>query len=174
MSANHSIVLGICGTSGSGKTTLLEAVLPKLREAGLAVSVIKHSHHDLQLDAPGKDSFRHRQAGACEVMVVSPHRFGLFAETAAELTLDQQLSRLSPCDLVLLEGHKAQPVPKLEIYRPALGKPPLFESDPGVIAVASDSALDAPCPVLDLNHPEAVARFIVGWLAQRKAAAPRA
>ncbi|WP_440026513.1 molybdopterin-guanine dinucleotide biosynthesis protein B [Chromobacterium amazonense] len=170
MSANYFIVLGICGTSGSGKTTLLEAVLPKLREAGLTVSVIKHSHHDLQLDTPGKDSFRHRQAGAAEVMVVSPHRFGLFADTAAELTLDQQLSRLSPCDLVLLEGHKAQPVPKLEIHRPALGKPPLFESDPSIIAVASDGALDAPCLVLDLNDPSAVARFIMDWLVQRKAA----
>ena len=158
-------VLGICGYSGSGKTTLLEALLPLLTQRGLSVSVIKHSHHDVQLDSPGKDSFRHRQAGACEVMIVSPHRVGVFAETARELTLDEQLARLSPCDLVLLEGQKSLPVPKLEVYRPALGKPARYLDDRDVIAVASDAPLAAAIPVLDLNDADGVAHFIAAWLA---------
>ncbi|MCD4506542.1 molybdopterin-guanine dinucleotide biosynthesis protein B [Chromobacterium piscinae] len=158
-------VLGICGYSGSGKTTLLEALLPLLTQRGLRVSVIKHSHHDVQLDSPGKDSFRHRQAGACEVMIVSPHRVGVFAETARELTLDEQLTRLSPCDLVLLEGQKSLPVPKLEVFRPALGKPARYPDDPDVIAVACDAPLTAAIPVLDLNDADGVAHFIAAWLA---------
>ncbi|ERE06783.1 molybdopterin-guanine dinucleotide biosynthesis protein B [Pseudogulbenkiania ferrooxidans] len=158
-------VLGICGYSGSGKTTLLEALLPLLTQRGLSVSVIKHSHHDVQLDSPGKDSFRHRQAGACEVMIVSPHRVGVFAETARELTLDEQLARLSPCDLVLLEGQKSLPVPKLEVYRPALGKPARYLDDRDVIAVACDAPLAAAIPVLDLNDADGVAHFIAAWLA---------
>lgn len=161
-------VLGICGYSGSGKTTLLEALLPLLTQRGLRVSVIKHSHHDVQLDSPGKDSFRHRQAGACEVMIVSPHRVGVFAETARELTLDEQLARLSPCDLVLLEGQKSLPVPKLEVYRPALGKPVRYLDDRDVIAVASDAPLAAAIPVLDLNDADGVAHFIAAWLADRR------
>ncbi|AVG17489.1 molybdopterin-guanine dinucleotide biosynthesis protein B [Chromobacterium sp. TRC.1.1.SA] len=161
-------VLGICGYSGSGKTTLLEALLPLLTQRGLRVSVIKHSHHDVQLDSPGKDSFRHRQAGACEVMIVSPHRVGVFAETARELTLDEQLARLSPCDLVLLEGQKSLPVPKLEVYRPALGKPARYLDDRDVIAVASDAPLAAAIPVLDLNDADGVAHFIAAWLADRR------
>ncbi|AXE33335.1 molybdopterin-guanine dinucleotide biosynthesis protein B [Chromobacterium phragmitis] len=163
-------VLGICGYSGSGKTTLLEAMLPRLKRAGLRVAVIKHSHHDVQLDAPGKDSFRHRQAGASEVMIVSPRRVGVFAETERELTLDEQLARLSPCDLVLLEGQKTLPVPKLEVYRPALGKPARYETDPNIIAVASDAPLAADIPVLDLNDADAVAQFIAAWLASRRSA----
>ncbi|MEN3808934.1 molybdopterin-guanine dinucleotide biosynthesis protein B [Chromobacterium piscinae] len=161
-------VLGICGYSGSGKTTLLEALLPLLTRRGLRVSVIKHSHHDVQLDSPGKDSFRHRQAGACEVMIVSPHRVGVFAETARELTLDEQLTRLSPCDLVLLEGQKSLPVPKLEVYRPALGKSARYLDDRDVIAVASDAPLAAAIPVLDLNDADGVAHFIAAWLADRR------
>ncbi|MEN6079904.1 molybdopterin-guanine dinucleotide biosynthesis protein B [Chromobacterium piscinae] len=161
-------VLGICGYSGSGKTTLLEALLPLLTRRGLRVSVIKHSHHDVLLDSPGKDSFRHRQAGACEVMIVSPHRVGVFAETARELTLDEQLARLSPCDLVLLEGQKSLAVPKLEVYRPALGKPARYLDDRDVIAVASDAPLAAAIPVLDLNDADGVAHFIAAWLAGRR------
>ncbi|MEO4030414.1 molybdopterin-guanine dinucleotide biosynthesis protein B [Chromobacterium vaccinii] len=161
-------VLGICGYSGSGKTTLLEALLPLLTRRGLRVSVIKHSHHDVQLDSPGKDSFRHRQAGASEVMIVSPHRVGVFAETASELTLDEQLARLSPCDLVLLEGQKSLPVPKLEVFRPVLGKPARYLDDRDVIAVASDAPLAADIPVLDLNDADGVAHFIAAWLADRR------
>ncbi|OHX10681.1 molybdopterin-guanine dinucleotide biosynthesis protein B [Chromobacterium sphagni] len=157
-------VLGVAGYSGSGKTTLLEAVLPLLMEDGLRVAVIKHSHHDIALDLPGKDSFRHRQAGACEVMVVSPNRFGLFAETPCALTLDEQLARLGPCDLVLLEGGKSQALPKLEVFRPALGRTPLFSQDPCIIAVATDAPLPADIPVLDLNDPAAVAGFVANWL----------
>ncbi|MGY8625108.1 molybdopterin-guanine dinucleotide biosynthesis protein B [Chromobacterium violaceum] len=161
-------VLGICGYSGSGKTTLLEALLPLLGRRGLRVSVIKHSHHDVELDTPGKDSFRHRRAGACEVMIVSPRRVGVFAETERELTLDEQLARLSPCDLVLLEGQKSLPVPKLEVFRPALGKPARYPDDPNVIAVACDAPLQAGIPVLDLNDADAVAHFIAGWLADTR------
>ncbi|QEL55316.1 molybdopterin-guanine dinucleotide biosynthesis protein B [Chromobacterium paludis] len=167
-------VLGICGYSGSGKTTLLESILPGLRAAGLKVAVIKHSHHDVQLDEPGKDSFRHRQAGACEVMIVSPCRVGVFAETANELTLDEQLARLSPCDLVLLEGQKRLPVPKLEVYRPALGKPPLYPEDGNIIAVVSDQTVAADLPVLNLNDADAVARYILAWLAKRQSERPSA
>jgi molybdopterin-guanine dinucleotide biosynthesis protein B len=127
--------------------------------------VIKHCHHALELDRPGKDSHRLRNAGASEMMVVSPSGWGVFADVAAteELTLEQQLSHLSPVDLVLLEGQKTLPVPKLEVYRAALGKPPRFTEDPLVIALASDSAPATQLPCLDLNDVEAIADFVVAW-----------
>lgn len=157
-------VLGIAGWSGSGKTTLIEALLPRLAARGLRVSVIKHSHHDIEPDVPGKDTWRHRQAGAAEVMLLSPHRVTVFAELAQELTLEQQLARLQPVDLVLLEGQKWQPVPKLEVHRPQLGKPLLCAEDSRVLAVASDAALDIALPQLALNDYDAIADFIVRWL----------
>ena len=160
------------GWSGSGKTTLLEQLLPVLRARGVSVSVIKHSHHDIVLDVPGKDSDRHRRAGAQEVMVVSPQRWGLFAETTEMPTLEQQLQRLAPVDLVLVEGWKRGAYPKLEIWRPVdQDQPPRFPDDPTIIAVASDPPLDPArygrrdLPALPLNDAEAVADFIAGWLA---------
>lgn len=161
-------VLGIAGWSGSGKTTLIEALLPRLAARGLRVSVIKHSHHDIEPDVPGKDTWRHRQAGAAEVMLLSPHRVTVFAELAQELTLEQQLARLQPVDLVLLEGQKWQPVPKLEVYRPQLGKPLLCAEDSRVLAVASDAVLDIALPQLALNDYDAIADFIVHWQEEGK------
>lgn len=157
-------VLGIAGWSGSGKTTLISALLPTLAARGLRVSVIKHSHHDIELDVPGKDSHRHRSNGAHEVMVVSPYRFGLFAETAEGLTLDEQLSRLAPVDLVLLEGQKTLPVPRVEVHRAACGKPWLFAQDPFIIALATDVAADSALPQYALDDVAGIADFIVNWL----------
>ena len=159
-------VFGIAGRSGSGKTTLIEAMLPLLRARGLAVSVIKHSHHDFEMEPPGKDSARFRQAGAHEVMVASPYRYAIVHELRGgpEPTLAQQLERLAPADLVLVEGFKQAAIPRIEVYRPALGKPALHAEDAGFLAVVTDSALemtpDATLPCLPLNEPDAVAAFI--------------
>lgn len=152
-------VAGIVGYSGSGKTTLIEKLLPELRGRGLVVSVIKHAHHGFDLDRPGKDSWRHREAGAQEVLMLSADRWVLMHELrgAPEPDLDAQFRILSPCDLVLIEGFKAAPVPKIEVYRPEYGKPPLYPDNPHVVAVASDAAIDCPLRVLPLNDAGAVA-----------------
>ncbi len=133
-------VFGFAGWSGSGKTTLIEAVIPRLRARGLAVSLIKHAHHAFDVDQPGKDSYRHRAAGAVEVLVTSTERYALMHELrgAPELTLEAALARLSPCDLVLVEGFKRSACPKLEVIGPAVDRPPLFRDDPDVIALAHD------------------------------------
>src|SRR5476649_1357227 len=133
-------VLGVVGGSGSGKTTLLEFLVAQLADRGLRVNVIKHSHHDLELEPPRKDSARLRMAGAAEVMVASPFRFAIVHEMrgAPEPTLDQQLARLAPAELTLLEGFKSYPIDKLEVYRPTLGKAALYPNDPHIVAVASD------------------------------------
>jgi len=155
-------VFGIAGRSGSGKTTLIEAMLPLLGAAGLAVSVIKHSHHDFQMEPPGKDSARFRLAGAREVMVASPFRYAIVHELrdAPEPSLAEQVARLAPADLVLVEGFKTADIPRIEVYRPALGKPPLHGDDPGFLAVVTDAELDTALPCLPLNDPAAVAAFI--------------
>ena len=129
--------------SGSGKTTLVEQVIALLEARGLAVSLIKHAHHEFDIDYPGKDSHRHRRAGCREVLVTSANRWAVMHElrVRSELTLDEALSQLSPCDLVLVEGFKHAPIPKIEIYRPAIGKPALYPDDPHVIAVASDTPI---------------------------------
>lgn len=134
------LVLGIAGWSGSGKTTLLEYLLPQLTARGLRVNVIKHSHHDLVLEPAHKDSARLRAAGATEVLLASPYRFALIHELrgAPEPTLAEQVARLSAADLTLVEGFKREPIPKLEIHRPALGKPALYPDDADIVAVASD------------------------------------
>lgn len=162
-------VLGVIGRSGSGKTTLLEFVVKELAARGLRVNLVKHSHHDLALEPPHKDSARLRLAGAAEVLVASPYRFAIVHELrgAPEPSLAQQLSRMGPADLTLVEGFKTDPIPKLEIFRPAVGQEPLYPHDPQVIAVASDS----PAPAglrdgvqwLDLNARERV----LEWLLQR-------
>lgn len=156
-------VFGIAGWSGSGKTTLLVALLPLLLRAGLRVSTIKHTHKSVDLDQPGKDSYRHRAAGACEVMLASSSRWTLMHELAGERepALDALLERMTPVDLVLVEGFKACPHPKLEVHRPALGRPLLCSADPSIVAVASDSALDGlRVPLLPLADPPAIAAFI--------------
>ena len=159
-------VIGVVGRSGSGKTTLLETVVAALAGRGLKVNVIKHSHHDLELEPPRKDSARMRMAGAAEVMVASPYRFAIVRELrgAPEPGLDEQLARLAPADLTLVEGFKSWPLPKLEVYRAAVGQPPLYPNDPHVLAVASDSPapadLRAGVAWLDLNAPAAVVAWI--------------
>ena len=157
-------VFGIAGWSGSGKTTLLEKLIPALIARGLKVSVIKHAHHGFDIDKPGKDSWRHREAGAAEVMLACGTRWALMHECRAEPEpqLAELLARLAPCDLVLVEGFKQEPVPKLEVHRTAHGKPPLFAERDDIVAVASDEAIAATIPVLPLNDIAALADFIIG------------
>jgi molybdopterin-guanine dinucleotide biosynthesis protein B len=157
-------IFGLAGWSGSGKTTLITALIPELLSCGITVSTVKHAHHAFDVDRPGKDSWRHRQAGACEVMVASERRWALLHELreAPEPPLDRLVAQMSPVDLILVEGFKRHPHPKIEVCRPTLGKPPLYPGDPFVVAVASDERLQGlPLPWLPLSDPPAVARFII-------------
>ncbi len=159
-------VLGITGWSGSGKTTMVVALLPRLVAAGLSVSTIKHAHHGFDLDQPGKDSWRHRQAGAAEVLICGGQRWALLhEERQGEPDLASLLARLAPVDLVLIEGFKADDFPKLEVYRPALGKPPIWPERADVIAVASD-VFDQTCdrPQLPLADLDAIACFVLDFV----------
>lgn len=158
-------VFGIAGYSGSGKTTLIEKLIPLFTARGLRVSVIKHAHHGFDLDRPGKDSYRHREAGATQVLMLSNARWVLMHELrdAPEPTLDEQLRLLAPCDLVLIEGYKAAPVPKVEVHRPGHGKPPLWPENSHVVAVATDGEIDCPLPRLDLDDAAAIAAFILEY-----------
>ncbi len=158
-------VFGIAGWSGSGKTTLIEKLIPEFTGRGLRVSVIKHAHHGFDLDRPGKDSWRHREAGATQVLMLSNDRWALMHELRgrAEPTLEEQLALLAPCDVVLVEGYKAVAVPKVEVHRPSHGKPPLWPENPHVAAVASDAALECPLPLFSLDDPAAVAGFILAY-----------
>jgi len=161
-------VLGLAGWSGSGKTALILRVLPLLTARGLKVATLKHAHHGFDVDIPGKDSYEHRKAGASEVIVSSTRRWVQMHEigSGAEATLAELLGRLSPCDLVLVEGFKAQPHPKLEVFRAAVGKPPLHPQDPRIVAIASDQPFaQARIPVVDLNDAAAVAATIVAHAA---------
>lgn len=157
-------VFGFAGFSGVGKTTLIEQLLPILIGKGVRVSVIKHAHHDFDIDRPGKDSYRHREAGAYEVLITANKRWVLMHELRdeAEPTLEEQLTRLSPCDLVIVEGFKRADIPKIEIWREANGKPMLYPQDPNIVAVACDAAIEC-CglPVLPLNAPPTIAQFIL-------------
>ncbi len=156
-------VLGIVGWSGSGKTTQLEALMPLQRGEGLTVSTIKHAHHGFDMDRPGKDTYRHREAGAREVLVASGTRWALLHEIQGEEpTLPTLLTKLEPVDLVLVEGFKAHPFPKLEVHRPALGKPPIWPDAPDILAVASDAVLDAGNrTLLPLGEPAVVMRWVL-------------
>ncbi|MCR9257559.1 MAG: molybdopterin-guanine dinucleotide biosynthesis protein B [Alphaproteobacteria bacterium] len=159
-------VLGIAGWSGSGKTTLVTALIPALLARGLTVSTLKHAHHNFDVDKPGKDSYEHRTAGATEVLVSSANRWALMHENrdGGEATLDDLIARMSPVDLILVEGWKTGTHPKIEVYRPSVGKPPLYPDSDSVVAVASDAPLpDFTGPVLDINDIETVTDFIVGW-----------
>jgi molybdopterin-guanine dinucleotide biosynthesis protein B len=156
-------VIGIAGWSGSGKTTLLTRVIPCLRARGLSVSTIKHAHHAFDIDQPGKDSHTHREAGASEVLISSANRFALMHELRGEpeWTLRDLLAKLSPVDLVLIEGFKRETHPKLEVYRAEVGKPPLHPDDPNIVGVATDGEMTARVPVVSLNDTEAVADILV-------------
>jgi molybdopterin-guanine dinucleotide biosynthesis protein B len=159
-------VLGITGWSGSGKTTLVVALLPRLILAGLSVSTIKHAHHGFDLDQPGKDSWRHRQAGASEVLICGGHRWALMhEEREGEPELSALLERLAPVDLVLIEGFKADPHPKLEVHRPALGKPPIWPGRQDIVAVATDAAsVECDRPLLPLDDLDAIAAFVLAFV----------
>ena len=163
-------VLAVVGWSGSGKTTLLEFLVGALAQRGLRVNIVKHSHHDIVLEPPQKDSARLRMAGAAEVMIASPYRYAIMRELrgAEEPSLREQLARLGPADLTLVEGYKWEALPKLEVYRPGLGKPPLHADDPLVVAVASDApAPDALAPGtawLDLNARDSVLVWLSNWM----------
>jgi len=163
---NFMKVIGFAGWSGSGKTMLVERVIGLLEARGLVVSLIKHAHHEFDIDYPGKDSYRHRHAGCREVLVTSANRWAIMHELRGrdELSLDEALAQLSPCDLVLVEGFKHAPIAKIEVYRAEIDKPQLFPNDPHVIAVASDRQVDTSLPQLDLNQPADVAGFIVKTL----------
>jgi molybdopterin-guanine dinucleotide biosynthesis protein B len=163
-------VLGIAGYSGSGKTTLIEKLIPVMVMEGFKVSLIKHAHHEFDIDRPGKDSWRHRHAGALEVLVSSGRRWALMHELRgdAEPSLSKQIGLLAPCDLVIVEGYKSERIPKIEVHRAASGKPLLFPDDPSIIAVATDEKLETSLPQIDLDDVEAVAHFIVRHLVLRK------
>jgi molybdopterin-guanine dinucleotide biosynthesis adapter protein len=157
-------IFGLAGWSGSGKTTLMTALIPELVSRGITVSTLKHAHHAFDVDQPGKDSWRHRQAGAREVMISSQNRWALMHELrgAPEPTFDELVQRMSPVDLLLVEGFKRHPHPKIEVYRPSLGKPLLHPEDPLVVAIASDETLELTLPWLPLSDASAVATFILG------------
>ncbi|MEO5862011.1 MAG: molybdopterin-guanine dinucleotide biosynthesis protein B [Burkholderiales bacterium] len=157
-------VIGFAGFSGSGKTTLIEAVIPLLVSRGLRVSLIKHAHHDFDVDRPGKDSYRHRAAGADEVLVTSSRRWVVMHELrdAAEPSLNDHLRRLSDCDIALVEGFKRAPITKIEVHRAALNAPLIYPTDPHVVAVATDEKLSTLLPQLDINDPADIANFIQG------------
>lgn len=160
-------VFGFAGWSGSGKTTLIEQLVPRFVARGLTVSLVKHAHQGFDLDQPGKDSFRHREAGCQEVLVTSRARWALQHELrgAQELTLGEALQRLSPCDLALVEGFKAAPIAKLEVYRVSVGKPLLHPQDPNIVGVATDERrLATVLPVLPLGDADKVATFVLHYL----------
>jgi molybdopterin-guanine dinucleotide biosynthesis adapter protein len=156
-------VLGIVGWSGAGKTTLITRLIPLLTQRGMRLATIKHAHHSFDVDQPGKDSYEHRKAGAVEVIISSSRRWVQMHELggAAEPTLAQLLRKVSPCDLVLVEGFKSERHPKMEVFRQAVGKTPLHPGDRAIVAIASDQALPhAPVPVVDLNDIASVARVV--------------
>ncbi|WP_159877115.1 molybdopterin-guanine dinucleotide biosynthesis protein B [Aquitalea denitrificans] len=159
-------VLGVAGYSGSGKTTLLEKVIPLLCAAGVDVAVIKHTHHDVDWDQPGKDSWRHREAGARQVLLAGARR-RLLVETMPQgndAPLATHVAALRPCDLVLAEGFKHESHPRLEVYDPALGHAPLCLHDPAVLALISDADVPVDLPRFRRDDADGVARFILALL----------
>jgi len=159
-------IFGFAGWSGSGKTTLIEQLIPRFGQRGLRVSLIKHAHHTFDVDQPGKDSYRHRHAGSSEVLVTSSRRWVLMHELrgAQEPSFDEQIRHLAPCDLLLVEGFKHAPIPKLEVWRAATGEGLLHPNDPHIVAVASDEKIETALPLLDLNDVDGISQFILGKL----------
>ncbi len=161
-------VFGFAGWSGSGKTTLIEQLIPRLTALGHVVSLVKHAHHGFDVDQPGKDSYRHRSAGCREVLVSSATRWALMHELRGgrEMSMEEALARLTPCDLALVEGFKAAPIPKLEVWRAATGKSLLHPADPHILAIATDSPEALPAassgrlPVLGLAAYDDIATFV--------------
>jgi molybdopterin-guanine dinucleotide biosynthesis adapter protein len=155
-------VYGVIGWKNSGKTSLMERLVTEITGRGFSVSTVKHVHHSVDLDQPGKDTFRHREAGAREVVLASADRLAILVEhRGPEPELPAVLARLAPVDLVLVEGYKRDAHPKVEVWREETGQPLIQPGDPLVRAVATDAALSLPVPVLDLNDTVAVADFIL-------------
>lgn len=169
-------LFGFAGFSGSGKTTLIEKLIPRLVARGLRVSLIKHAHHAFDVDQPGKDSYRHREAGCGEVLVTSSRRWALMHELrgAPEPSLSDLLAALSPCDLVLVEGFKREAMPKLEVHRAAnRGAEWLFPNDPHVVGIATDAPVRTALPVFGLDDVEAVAGFVLARARRPSGHGPR-
>ena len=156
-------IFGFAGWSGSGKTMLIEKLIPLFVGRGLKVSLIKHAHHTFEVDQPGKDSYRHRHAGCAEVLVSSSRRWALVHElrAAPEPGFAELVERLSPCDLVLIEGFKRERVPKLEVYRAVTGEPLLHPQDQDIVAIASDQRIDTKLPQFDLDDVPGIASFVL-------------
>jgi len=157
-------IIGLAGWSGSGKTTLITKLVPRLTGRGLRVSTLKHAHHGFDLDQPGKDSFMHRAAGATEVIVSSARRFAVLHELRGEPEWDLPalVGKMSPVDLVLVEGFKRDAFPKIEVHRAANGKPLIHPDDPHIVAIAADVALpQAGVPVIDLDDIEGIADLVL-------------
>ncbi|HXV09179.1 MAG TPA: molybdopterin-guanine dinucleotide biosynthesis protein B [Burkholderiales bacterium] len=156
-------IFGFAGWSGSGKTTLIEKLIPLFVARGLKVSLIKHAHHTFDVDQPGKDSYRHRHAGCQEVLVSSSRRWALVHELrgSPEPGFAELIERVSPCDLLLVEGFKREKVPKLEVYRASVGEAMLHPQDSSIVAIASDTRLDVRLPLFDLNDVPAIAAFVL-------------
>lgn len=159
-------IMGIAGYSGNGKTTLIEKLVPLLVSEGVRVSLVKHAHHEFDIDHPGKDSYRHRHAGCVEVLIGSSKRWALMHELrdAAEPSFHDYLRHLAPCDLVIVEGYKSEPIPKIEVHRRRGNTPLLFPDDPHVVAIATDEPLDTALPQFLLDDAEGISRFIVKHL----------
>ena len=155
-------IFGIAGYSGSGKTTLIEKLVPLFTGDGLRVSLIKHAHNSFEIDHPGKDSYRHRHAGCSEVLVTSHLRWALMHELRGERepTLEEMIKLIAPCDLLLIEGYKREPLDKLEVYRSTLGEPLMFRQDPRIIAIAGDQRVAAELPQFSIDDVPAIAAFI--------------
>lgn len=156
-------IFGFAGWSGSGKTTLIEKLVPRFTARGLRLSLIKHAHHRFDPDQPGKDSYRLRHAGCTEVLVGSSRRWALMHELreGPEPTLEDYIRRMAPCDLLLIEGYKREPIPKIEVYRASVGERPLHPDDANIVAVASDQRLNIPLPQFDINDAAGIAEFVL-------------
>lgn len=160
-------IFGIAGFSGSGKTTLIEKLIPLFTARGLTVSLVKHAHHAFDVDQPGKDSYRHRHAGCNEVLVTSSRRWALMHELrgAPEPPLHDLVTHIAPCDLLLVEGFKYAAIPKLEVYRSAVGEPLLHPQDPHVVAIASDHHVDTALPQFHIDDTARITAFIATYVA---------
>lgn len=169
-------ILGFAAFSGTGKTTLLKQLLPMLREQGLRIGMIKHAHHRFEIDIPGKDSYELRKAGASQMLITSGHRWALMVdrEVEGDPKLQEAIDQLnqSELDLILVEGFKHESFPKIELHRPAVGKPLIYPDDPDIVAVATDGELpaDVALPVLNINDVQGIADFVLSHLAAGRSA----
>ena len=153
--------INFIGYSNAGKTTLIERLVPLFNARGLRVAAIKHAHHGFDMDRPGKDSYRYREAGARQVLIATAQRWALLTETPRPATLEELLAELAPCDLVLVEGFRSEGAfPRIEVRRTTNTEAPLFPDDPNVIAIAADHPVETRLPVLDLNDAAKIAAFI--------------